>query len=120
MSKKIYVDAFYGQYEDLLQQMMAVFPEDPDWMRYRTAIAVFRRTNPMMLVEKTWECVAPYEDAIRTHDEAFFLAQDVAEGPFVHTVAKLRALWAQLSIHNRNVVWDYILNITSLAKRCAA
>lgn len=120
MSKKIYVDAFYSQYEDLLQQMMAVFPEDPDWVRYRTAITVFRRTNPKMLVEKTWECVAPYEEAIRSRDEAFFLAQDIPEGPFVHTVAKLRGMWESLSEHNRNVVWDYITNITYLAKRCAA
>ena len=120
MSKKIYVDAFFAQYEDLLQQMIAVFPEDPDWMRYRTALAVFRRTNPMVIVAKTWECVSPYEGAIQSRDEAFFLTSEVPEGPLVQTVIKLRDMWEQLTVHNRNVVWDYITNITYLAKRCAA
>jgi hypothetical protein len=118
MSKKIYVDAFYDQYEDLLQQMVAVFPRDPDWARYRTGIAVFRRANPMVLVEKTWECVSPYEGEIRARDEAFFLTQPVTEGAIVQTVSKLRDLWAQLTPHNRSIVWDYITNITYLAKRC--
>jgi hypothetical protein len=120
MSKKIYVDAFYAQYEDLLQQMMTVFPEDPDWMRYRTGLGVLRRTNPMVIVAKTWECVSPYEGAIQARDEAFFLNSEVTEGSLIQTVAKLRGLWEQLSVHNRNVVWDYITNITYLAKRCAA
>jgi hypothetical protein len=118
MSKKIYVDAFYAQYEDLLQQMMSVFPEDPDWVRYRTGLAVLRRTNPLVLVTKTWECVSPYEVTIQARDEAFFLTQEVTEGSIVQTVNKLRGLWQQLTPHNRNVVWDYITNITYLAKRC--
>lgn len=118
MSKKIYVDAFFAQYEDLVQQMTAVFPGDPDWARYRTGLAVFRRTNPMVLVTKTWECVSPYEEAIRLRDEMFFLTYDIAEGPFVQTVAKLREMWQQLTPHNRSIVWDYITNITYLAKKC--
>ena len=119
MSKKIYVDAFYAQYEDLLQQMAAVYPEDPDWMRYRTGLAVLRRANPMMLVGKTWEYVSPYIREIETRDEGFFLTHSLAEGPVEQTISKLRDMWQQLSPHNRSIVWDYITNITYLAKRCA-
>ena len=118
MSTKIYVDAFYDQYEDLLQQMIAVFPEDSDWPRYRTGIAVVRRANPMVLVTKTWECVSPYEEAIRTRNESFFLTYPVSDGQLMNTVAKLRGMWGQLTPHNRSIVWDYITNITYLAKRC--
>ena len=119
MSKKIYVDAFYDQYEDLLQQMASVFPEDPDWARYRTGLAVFRRTNPMMVVKKTWEYVSPYEEVIRTRDDTFFLTHDVSDGYLTDTVQKLRDMWGQLTPHNRSIVWDYITNITYLAKRCS-
>lgn len=119
MSKKIYIDAFYDQYEDLLQQMAAVFPEDPDWPRYRTGLAVLRRASPMMLVTKTWEYVSPYADQIQARDEAFFLTQTLAEGAIVQTINKLRAMWQQLTPHNHSIVWDYITNITYLAKRCA-
>jgi hypothetical protein len=119
MSKKIYVDAFYDQYEDLLQQMAAVYPEDPDWGRYRTGLVVIRRASPMMLVTKTWEYVSPYVLEIQARDEGFFLTHTLAEGPIEQTIAKLRGMWQQLSTHNRSIVWDYITNITYLARRCA-
>jgi hypothetical protein len=118
MSKKIYVDAFFDQYEDLVNQMASVFPEDPDWARYRTGLAVFRRASPMMLVKKTWEYVSPYEAVIRARDDNFFLTNDVSEGYMIDTVQKLRDMWEQLSPHNRSIVWDYITNITYLAKKC--
>ena len=115
MSKKIYLDAFYGQYEDFLQQMLVVFPEDPDWPRYRTALAVLRKANPQSIVQKTWECVAPFETAIHSRDEAFFLRYEIQD----QTLLKLRSLWQGLDVHNRNVIWDYIRNITYLAKMCS-
>ena len=115
MSKKIYVDAFFAQYEDLVQQMIAMFPTDPDWPRYRTALAVFRKANPLSVVEKTWECICPLENAIHSRDEAFFLSYELQDP----TLLKLRGLWQGLDVHNRNIIWDYIRNITCLAKKCA-
>jgi hypothetical protein len=44
----------------------------------------------------------------------------VTEGSYVDTVSKLRDMWQQLTEHNRSIVWDYITNITYLAKKCAA
>ena len=118
MSKKIYLDAFYDQYEDLLQQMLVVFPEDPDWPRYKTALAVLRRANPTLLAVKTWEYVAPFEPIIQKRDDAFFLNYTFSDTPGVHqSIAKLKSMWKQLSVHNRSIVWDYITNITYLAKR---
>lgn len=124
MSKKIYLDAFYDQYEDFLQQMTEVFPGDPDWMRFRTGVAVFRRANPRVLVEKTWTYVAPFEETIRTRDENFFLTHDFSgvakkPEPLRQTIAKLKYMWMQLTPSNRSIVWDYITNITYLAKRCS-
>ena len=122
-SRKIYLDAFYDQYEDFLQQMLQVFPSDPDWPLYIAGLAIFRRTNPLLVVKKTWKHVSRFEDVIKRRDEAFFLERDysdITEGeePLEQTVAKLKGMWAQMSTHNRNVVWDYINNITHLAKVC--
>ena len=123
MSKKIYIDAFYDQYEDFLQQMQAVFPADPDWTLYIAGLAIFRRTNPLLVAKKTWKWVSKFEDTIKARDEKFFLTMDYSaytegEEPLEQTIDKLRGMWAQLTPHNRNIVWDYITNITYLAKRC--
>ena len=123
MSKKIYLDAFYDQYEDFLQQLSTVFPEDPDWSRYRTGVAVVRRAHPSMLAVKTWEYVSPFQETIRTRDDSFFLGHDFSEmtggQDFLNqTITKLKGMWQQMTPHNQSIVWDYITNITYLAKRC--
>ena len=119
MSPTLYLDALYTQYEDLLQQMMTILPEDPDWPKYRVGLSVIRRVSPLMLATSTWETVAPYESQIRERNEAFFLTQTLAEGSIVETITKLRGLWSHLTPHNQSIVWDYITNITYLAKKCS-
>jgi hypothetical protein len=119
MSPTLYLDALYTQYEDLLQQMMNILPEDPDWPKYRVGLSVIRRVSPLMLATSTWETVAPYESQIRERNEAFFLTQTLAEGSIVETITKLRGLWSHLTPHNQSIVWDYITNITYLAKKCS-
>lgn len=123
MSKKIYIDAFFEQYGDFLHQMVDVFPEDPDWARFRTGLAVFRRVSPMSIIKTTWEGVAPFEDIIRNREEAFFLArgkentapnQDAIE----YIITKLKRAWSTISLHNQNVIWDYVTNVMILAKKC--
>ena len=123
-TRKIYLDAFFDQYEDFLQQMQAVFPSDPDWPLYIAGLSIFRRTNPAMIVQKTWKHISRFEETLKARDEKFFLERDfsdITEGeePLEQTITKLKGMWAQLSPHNRNVVWDYINNITYLARKCA-
>lgn len=123
-SRKIYLDAFYDQYEDFLQQMMVVFPEDPDWQLYIAGLAIFRRTNPLLVVKKTWKHISKFEEVIKKRDEKFFIERDysdITEGeePLEQTITKLKDMWARLSPHNRNIVWDYVNNVTFLAKKCS-
>jgi hypothetical protein len=125
MSKKIYIDAFFNQYEDFLNQIKEVFPEDPDWKLYLSGLAIFRRTNPMIVAQKTWKWVSKFEETIRNRDEKFFLSMDYSEytegeEPLEQTIEKLRGMWAAMTPHNRKVVWDFVNNITTLAKLCTA
>ena len=125
MSKKIYIDAFFNQYEDFLNQLKDVFPEDPDFPLYLAGLAIFRRTNPAIIAKKTWKHVSRFEDVIKKRDEDFFVKRDfsdITEGeePLEQTVAKIRGMWAGLNAHNKKVVWDFINNITVLAKLCTS
>jgi hypothetical protein len=124
-TRKIYIDAFYDQYEDFLQQMLQVFPGDPDWPLYIAGLAIFRRTNPLLVAKKTWKHVSRFEEVIKKRDETFFLERDysdITEGeePLEQTVTKLKGMWKQMTPHNRNIVWDYMNNITYLAKVCSS
>lgn len=123
MSRKIYIDAFFNQYEDFLNQIKEVFPDDPDWKLYLSGLAIFRRTNPMIVAQKTWKWVSKFEETIKNRDEKFFLTMDYSEytegeEPLEQTIEKLRNMWSVLDAHNRKVVWDFVNNITTLAKLC--
>jgi hypothetical protein len=123
MSRKIYIDAFFNQYEDFLNQIKEVFPDDPDWKLYLSGLAIFRRTNPMIVAQKTWKWVSKFEETIKNRDEKFFLTMDYSaytegEEPLEQTIEKLRNMWSVLDTHNRKVVWDFVNNITTLAKLC--
>lgn len=125
MSKKIYIDAFFNQYEDFLNQLKDVFPEDRDFPLYLAGLAIFRRTNPAIIAQKTWKHVSKFEDVIKRRDEDFFVQRDfgdITEGeePLEQTVTKIKGMWSTLNAHNRKVVWDFVNNITALAKMCAA
>ena len=125
MSKKILIDAFFNQYEDFLNQVKMLFPDDGDWQLYLSGLAIFRRTNPLIVVKKTWKHVAPFEEMIAARDEKFFMERDytdITEGeePLEQTIDKLRAMWGVLNPHNRRVVWDFVNNIVSLAKLCSS
>lgn len=123
MSKKIYIDAFFNQYEDFLQQLKEVFPEDRDFPLYLAGLAIFRRTNPTIIAQKTWKHVSRFEDVIKKRDEVFFVKRDfsdITEGeePLEQTVEKIRGMWSGLDDHNKKMVWEFINNITALAKMC--
>lgn len=123
MSKKIYLDAFFNQYEDFLTQLKIVFPEDPDWKVYLSGLAIFRRTSPMVIVQKTWTYVSQFQDVIEKRDETFFMERDysdLSEGePIEQTVQKLKNMWSTLSVENKQIVWEFVGNITKLAKVCS-
>lgn len=123
MSRKIYIDAFFNQYEDFLTQIKEVFPEDPDWKLYLSGLAIFRRTNPLIVVKKTWKYVSQFEEVIQKRDEKFFMDMDYStytegEEPLEQTIDKLKGMWASLTPHNRKIVWDFVNNITTLARIC--
>jgi hypothetical protein len=125
MSKKILIDAFFNQYEDFLNQLKDVYPDDPDWKLYLSGLAIFRRTNPLIVVKKTWKWVSKFEQDIYDRNEKMFLEMDYSqytegEEPLEQTIDKLRSMWSVLNAHNKRVVWDFVNNITKLAKMCNA
>jgi hypothetical protein len=125
MSKKIFLDAFFNQFTDFLDQLVRVFPEDSDFLTFKTGLSLLRRTNPMLVVEQVYKHVLPYEEILRAKNEDFFLKrgfQDHIDGDDTldQLIEKLKGLWGSLTDHNKNIVWSYTTLLLDLAKRCVA
>jgi len=124
MSRKIFLDAFYGQFHDFLDQLIRVFPDDSDFPAYKTGLTLLQKTNPKLVPEQVALHVTPFEASIQSRDEKFFLEHQFPEytddNALDLIISKMKDLWTSLSPSNKTVIWDYLTLLLGLAKRCVA
>jgi hypothetical protein len=120
----MFMDAFYGQFADFLDQLTKVFPDDSDFPTFKTGLLLLQKTNPKIVPEQVVIHVLPYESTIRTRDEKFFMDhgfEDYTRNDTLGSlIMKMKTLWAGLSDNSKKVVWDYTTLLMDLAKRCIA
>lgn len=124
MSKKIFIDTFFKQFGEFMDQLIKVFPQDPDFVAYKMGLSLFHKTNPSLVIDTIKEHVLPFESTILAKNEDFFLKHEFKEYMDDDTIGsvilKLKGLWSVLTPENRTCVWDYIILLMNLAKRCGA
>ena len=124
MSRKMFFDAFYGQFHDFLDQLIQVFPEDSDFPAYKTGLTLLQKTNPRIVPEQVVVHVTPFEKMIRERNETFFLdyifPDYAGDNALDLVITKMKGLWETLSPTSKTVVWDYLTLLVDLAPRCVA
>lgn len=124
MSKKIFLDAFYGQFATFLDQLIVTFPNDTDFPTYKSGLFLLQKTNPKLVPEQVVLHVSPFETTLRARDEDFFKKRGFPEyaedNALDLIIQKMMQYWDVLSSENKTVVWDYVTLLLDLAKRCTA
>lgn len=124
MSKTIFLTAFYNQFALFLDQLIVVFPEDTDFPTYKSGLLLLQKTNPKLVPEQVVLHVSPFETTLRARDEDFFKKRgfpEYAEDNALDLILqKMMTLWDTLSPENKTTVWDYVILLLDLAKRCTA
>lgn len=124
MSKKIFLDAFYGQFATFLDQLIVTFPADTDFPTYKSGIFLLQKTNPKLVPEQIVLHVSPFEATLRARDEDFFKNRGFPEyaedNALDLIIQKMMTYWDTLSAVNKTVVWDYVTLLLDLARRCTA
>jgi hypothetical protein len=123
MSKKIFMDAFFTQFHEFMGQLIKVFPNDEDFPAYDAGVSLVQRINPAMVFSEFNKHVGPFEDVIRAKDDNFFMNHTFAslepDNTMENVIQKLKGYWAELSDQNKSSIWDYIILLLDIAKRCA-
>ena len=118
------MDAFYSQFSDFLDELIKAFPNDTDFVAYKTGLHVLHKTNPKLVPDQVVKHVSPFEETVKVRDEKFFIGHDFPEyaddDGLGSVINKMKNNWINLSEHNRNCVWDYIILLLELAKRCTS
>lgn len=121
MSRRIFMDAFFNQFSDFLDQLMKVFPDDLDFPAYKTGLLLLQKTNPMMVVQEVVTHVTPFEKLVREKDENFLLNYKFSEYDTLEQIInKIKNMWTSLSDNNKQVIWNYIILLLDLSQKCLA
>jgi hypothetical protein len=110
MSRKVFLDAFFNQFISFLGELKGMYPEDPDFPNFVTAITLIRNTNPMLAVNYIKsEVIDPFQDKISARDESFFMDQDYTQkNADIDVIHKLKEYVREMSPTSKEVVWQYI------------
>jgi hypothetical protein len=122
MSRKIFLDAFYNQFSDFLDQLIAVFPNDSDFPAYKTGLVLLQKTNPKLVPEQVLIHVTPFEKTLRARDERFFIDYNFTEygddDALGMIISKMKDHWSTLSDNNKSCIWGYTNLLLDLATKC--
>lgn len=122
MSKKIFMDAFFTQFHEFMGQLIRVFPEDPDFTVYDSGVMMLQRVNPGLVLAEFIKHVTPFEEVIRAKNSDFFIQTEIfifdPENTMEQVIQKLKAYWVGLSDSNKESIWNYIILLLDICKRC--
>jgi hypothetical protein len=121
MSRRIFLPATYTHFHEFLDQLALLFPGDSDVAAYKTMLTLLQKTNPRLVPREVVNHMTPFEEVIRKRDEKFFLEYQFTEyqdGTIDKVIGKVKTLWETLTDANRTAIWDYIILLLDLAKRC--
>jgi hypothetical protein len=122
MSKKIFMDAFFTQFHEFMGQLIRVFPEDPDFIVYDSGVMMLQKVNPGLVLVEFIKHVTPFEEIIRAKNSDFFIQTQIfifdPENTMEQVIQKLKAYWVGLSDSNKESIWNYIILLLDISKRC--
>ena len=123
MSKKIFMDAFFSQFHEFMKELIRVFPNDEDFPVYDSAVALVQRMNPSLVLSEFGKHVLPYGEILRSRDEKFFINHTFdsldPDNTMENVIQKLKGYWISMTEKNKTAIWNYILLLLDIHKRCA-
>jgi hypothetical protein len=99
---------FNDQFMQFVEDIISVFPKDPDILLAKNAFLFFRKTNPKILIDIWYRYVVKkYKDIIEKGDISFFIEKDYGDD-----LANLND-WSKKSLEAINRLRDPVKNMDS-------
>lgn len=115
---------FNNHFEDFINDIQSVFPEDADILTAKNALLTIRKANPRLL-SKIWTkyVVTPYYKEIEQGDINFFVEKDYSADisktenadKIMEAIDRLRNPVKQMSPENQEKTMKYIQNLTKIS-----
>lgn len=118
--------AFNQHFEEFVQDVERVFPDDTDIATAHTALVALRKSNPRLILITFRDWVAgPYRAQIEAGDIGFFIKKDYsadlngfgcgeASGVILSKIDTLREPVSKMGVEDQGKVTTYLQNLTKL------
>ena len=118
--------AFNSQFEEFLEDIEVLFPENKDIRTTKTGLMMMRKANPKKMVSVWYRYICiKYEDEIEKENLEYFLTKDYsadlkmedgAASKVMDAIDKLRAPLRELDPENTKKCIQYLKNLNQLSK----
>jgi hypothetical protein len=121
-----YVKCFNSKLSEFANDLVAVFPADPDFKLFRTSNNLLKTVSEKQPVEVFKAYALGFKDKIYNMDEGFFMDEGFGDRNLhlpdkhdhINIVKKLTKYWENMTPDNKAVIWNYLILLTKLAERC--
>lgn len=117
------VSAFNDHFMEMVNDIVAVFPDDLDILSARNSIKALRKINPKMLI-RSWDfyVVSKYYKEIESGDLSYFLNKDYTEDVsvssdskrIIEAINRLRNPIKSMSEEEQKKILKYLQNLSKL------
>lgn len=76
MDKSMILKTFNNHFEEFLNDILRVFPDDTDLITCKTALMSMRKMNPKILLSAFSQTMFSYKNEIQSNDLKFFIEKD--------------------------------------------
>jgi hypothetical protein len=119
-----YTSAFNNHFQDFIDDIQSVFPDNVDIMTARNALSAIKKMNPKLL-STIWLSYVyiPYQTQIDAGDIDFFISKDYKydlgsnanAGKIMEAIDRLRNPVREMEPENQAKTMKYIQNLSKLA-----
>lgn len=119
-----YLSAFNNQFLEFIEDILRLFPDDPDIIASKNSLLLVKRVNPRLIIITWRDLIAtPYQQQIEEEGMEFFLSKDYREdlknAPDAENtlaiIERLRTPLKNLHEDDKTMAVKYISNLTKLS-----
>ena len=113
---------FLQQLEDMINEIVNIFPDNKKIVSLREKYLMLKKANSKIIIDTFISSVLIHKEKILTKDESFFLdggyQDDISEDHKIRYVSFIKDVWLnQMTNENKEIVWQYFKVLVILSEK---
>lgn len=119
MAKSLYLKGFNSQFNDFMNDLITVYPDKNQFLKYKTNIETLSKSNPSLMIKYWNNYAGKYSDKIENEDVSFFLEKDYSgdlkSNEYLSFINYIKELFNTMDNNNKEKTVKYVKNLTKLS-----